>query len=210
MSLFATITLPLLLDFATSRRVRTTDCEKTSGKNNSWEPFYSQLTITRLWAMSHIFFTFCILSAILIPTAHGKAAFLGLAGLSWAVTSWVPYAVLGILINLSHADLSASSDVVVASPSTTLEPGLVLGLHNVAICLPQIIISFGSGLLWRYRGPADETDTSTIAMVFTFGAIAALIAYWLTRRVETPNKCHPERGFDVYLDAEMLRLDRIR
>lgn len=65
------------------------------------------------------------------------------------------------------------------------QAGIVLGLHNVAISAPQIFASLVCSAIFkaaqRPRGvPGDEST----AWVLRFGGVAALIAAYMTYRVE--------------------------
>jgi solute carrier family 45 protein 1/2/4 len=61
---------------------------------------------------------------------------------------------------------------------------VVLGIHNVAIAAPQVIATLVSSVMFKLlqkpRGTAGDTS---VAWVLRFGGVCALVAAWLTLRV---------------------------
>lgn len=154
------------------------------------------LTLRRAWLLSHVSFALCMLATFFISSSVAAATTLvGVVGFSWALTLWAPFALISAEISKrdaearrldrSHHGLMAGA----ASSSSAGEPedqaGIVLGLHNVAISAPQIFASLVCSVIFkaaqRPRGiPGDEST----AWVLRFGGVAALIAAYMTYRVE--------------------------
>ncbi|KAF9269522.1 hypothetical protein L218DRAFT_1072355 [Marasmius fiardii PR-910] len=54
-----------------------------------------QLHLSSLWAISHAVFAFCMLGTFFTSSVAGASILVGITGFSWAVTQWVPFALLG-------------------------------------------------------------------------------------------------------------------
>lgn len=64
------------------------------------------------------------------------------------------------------------------------QAGIILGLHNMAISLPQILSSLVCSAIFKaYQKPRGEPWDDSVGWVLRFGGCAALVAAWLTRRV---------------------------
>lgn len=66
-----------------------------------------------------------------------------------------------------------------ATPASNDDAGSILGIHNIAICVPQFIISFISSIVFRLlepngTGQAVASDHNAIGVVFAIGGVAAI------------------------------------
>lgn len=100
-----------------------------------------------------------------ITSTAGTITMLGLVGMSWGVSNWIPYTLLGVAIPQSTKE----------DGQPVFEAGTVFGLHDVAICVPQILISVGTSLVWKLDGDTQR-DPESIAWVLRIGGVAALVA----------------------------------
>lgn len=95
------------------------------------------------------------------------------AGLPWAVTQWVPWAVIGYetsKLGLSGQDQSEDS-----------KSGAILGVHNMAISLPQVLSGAVSSATYKI---AEEAGSQVpTAWVLASSGIAAFVASFLARRM---------------------------
>jgi solute carrier family 45 protein 1/2/4 len=135
----------------------------------------SWLTHRRIWIISHYVFAFSMFSTLLVSSTAGTIIISGCAGISWAVANWIPYAFLGAWLSENRK----------GNGKGLAPAGAIFGLHNLAICMPQVIVSIGSNLLWRLDGDT-LTDPESIAWVLRIGGGAALAAAWFTRNIEDP------------------------
>lgn len=154
------------------------------------------LTLRRAWLLSHLSFALCMLSTFFISSIGGATTLVGVVGFSWALTLWAPFALISAEISKRETQarrMDRSSHhqgpMHAGAGSSAGEPedqaGIVLGLHNVAISAPQIFASLVCSAIFkaaqRPRGiPGDEST----AWVLRFGGVAALIAAYMTYRVE--------------------------
>ena len=149
--------------------------------------------------------TFCVHSSA------GGIAVAGIVGVSWALTSWVPYALIALELTGLHSEARVRRvklQAIEESPTgqgTLEEPqdqvvldkledqaGVVLGLHNVAICAPQVLSSLISSGIFKItqkdRGIAGD---DSIAWVLRFGGVAALIAAFMTTKIVSISPATP-------------------
>jgi solute carrier family 45 protein 1/2/4 len=64
------------------------------------------------------------------------------------------------------------------------QAGIILGLHNMALSLPQILSSLVCSAIFKAsQKPRGEPWDDSVGWVLRFGGCAALVAAWLTRRV---------------------------
>lgn len=107
--------------------------------------------------------------AISFITSYRVAvALVGLMGVSWASTQWIPLAVIS-------AEL-ASNKMRQGSPDADRQVdnvGAVMGIYNAAISLPQIIAALVCGLLFSILEAFDASGQ----MRFVLG-VSGLPAFW--------------------------------
>lgn len=64
------------------------------------------------------------------------------------------------------------------------QAGIVLGLHNMAVSLPQILSSLVCSAIFKAsQKPRGEPWDDSVGWVLRFGGCAALVAAWLTSRI---------------------------
>ncbi|KAJ5360157.1 Major facilitator superfamily domain general substrate transporter [Penicillium concentricum] len=69
------------------------------------------------------------------------------------------------------------------------QAGIILGLHNMAVSLPQILSSLVCSAIFKAsQKPRGEPWDDSVGWVLRFGGCAALVAAWLTRRVSDGSK----------------------
>lgn len=98
-----------------------------------------------------------------------------IVGFSWAVTSRLPYVLLGNELSIPPAywdeeELSASQ-------------GLIYGLHNLAICLPQILMIALMGLVWLL-GKSTDGSLNVVWFLRLGGVCSFVGAYFATKLEE--------------------------
>lgn len=143
------------------------------------------LTLRRAWLLSHICFALCMLATFFISSVGAATTLVGVVGFSWALTLWAPFALISAEISKRDTQARRMEGGNGAAGEPEDQAGIVLGLHNVAISAPQIFASLVCSAIFkaaqRPRGtPGDEST----AWVLRFGGVAALIAAYMTYRVE--------------------------
>ena len=153
------------------------------------------LTLRRLWLISHFIFFACMWLTFLVHTTTTATILVGLVGIPWAITNWAPFA----LISAEISKRDAIRRGVLRPPPTrdgellargeddahgADQAGVVLGIHNVALAAPQVIATLVSSAIFRaLQKPRGSVGDESVAWVLRFGGLCALIAAWLTMRV---------------------------
>lgn len=111
-------------------------------------------------------------------TSHvGATVLIGIAGLSWAFMLWAPFAIIGEEISTRHLSVRADGD-----RSAETGAGAIVGIHNIATSLPQIIAAvICSGIFWLAQAMGSDDGT---AWVLRAGGCAALGAAYLTSKLK--------------------------
>ena len=116
-------------------------------------------------------------------------------GIPWVITSWAPYAFIATELGENQSNLVTSRDSLDESirrpydhdegANGTGEAGVVLGLHNVFISLPQMLSSILSSAIFKaLQKPRGEPFDNSVAWVMRFGGCVALLAGFLTMPLE--------------------------
>jgi solute carrier family 45, member 1/2/4 len=68
--------------------------------------------------------------------------------------------------------------------AVNIQAGLILGLHNVAICAPQIVATLVSAAIFMTtQKPRGVPGDNSVAWVMRFGGLSAIVATMMTRRI---------------------------
>lgn len=154
-----------------------------------------------IWLASHALTSLCLFTTIFVSSVNGTIIIFGFLGISWAVTSWVPYTLLSIEVSKPSATEHGYMP--------TASAGIIFGLHNIgtylipleyihayygttmligglllAICIPQVLISLGSSVLWKSEYADGFRDPSKIGWILRVGCVTALFALWMTTRIQ--------------------------
>lgn len=208
-SFTANIMLPLLIRPAQEEEMEATKSAPNS--SCSWRTLPSRclqklwipgLTLRRMWLLSHCAFAACMFSTFFISSNQGASVMVGILGISWAITAWVPYALIATDIARFTAEkrqrqcqpvFDENGGQGTSQPQeTSLESGqdgsgqtgqagIVLGIHNVFISFPQIVSGAVSSLIFKIlQKPRGEPYDTSVAWVMRLGGCAALVAAFLT------------------------------
>ncbi|KAF2691800.1 MFS general substrate transporter [Lentithecium fluviatile CBS 122367] len=120
---------------------------------------------------------------IFIFTTNTAILLIALTGVSWGITQWTPFALLGEEIAMHQAEKDSATEKGgqkwMSSPS-----GALMGVHNAAISIPQILAAHGSSFIFfMFEGNRSGEDDS-IAWVLRTSGVAALVAAWLSWRLK--------------------------
>ena len=162
-------------------------------------------SLRRLWTVTLTLFGISMLATLVVTSTAGTVLLFGLIGCSWASTVWIPFALLGAETS-KHSPptqqvtrFSSSRDLLDPEPVQHLRnikedgdhllshPGLIYGLHNVSICLPQMLVSLGMGLysfLCGLEVGAHGEQILDIAWNLRLGGVFALVAAYFTTRLK--------------------------
>ncbi|KAL2753343.1 hypothetical protein ACRALDRAFT_2110574 [Sodiomyces alcalophilus JCM 7366] len=170
-------------------------------------------TLKRAWFGSLVLFAVCMFCTVLVRTVEAATVLIGLAGITWAMTLWAPWAIISAEISRRDALLRASkqrnqsrgmaTDGGGPRPRDTWQDGehgsaqkdddemdqagVILGIHNMAIAAPQMIATIGSSIVFRiWQKPRGTPGDRSMSIVLALGGIAVLISsFFVTRIHET-------------------------
>jgi solute carrier family 45 protein 1/2/4 len=132
--------------------------------------------IINIWTTSHAIFATCMFATYFLSSAASIYAMMACAGVAWAVTTWAPFTLISM-------DVSATESPVTVSEREN-GAGIMIGLLNVAICLPQILAAFVSGFVFWWLG--NENSGTNIVCLLSFGGVAAALAACLCAGLQFP------------------------
>ncbi|KAI4603051.1 hypothetical protein KJ359_005841 [Pestalotiopsis sp. 9143b] len=135
------------------------------------------LTDRDIWVGSHYIFGTAMVGTFFVSSPFGNVLLFSMVGISWAVTARVPYSLLGQ--ELSRGSSRWSDDAAEASD----HQGLVYGLHNLAICLPQILMMALMGVAWLFMPTND--GISGVVWFLRLGGLSAFAAAYAATRLKT-------------------------
>ena len=142
--------------------------------------------IPQAWTCAHIFFALAMFTTILVTTQAAAVLLVASVGLSWALTHWAPFAIIGNeLAARQSVGTSANgfADDEMSTVYVEVQAGAIMGLHNVAVSAPQIIAALAcSAIFWLANFLGSQNGTG---WVLRAGGCAALYAAYLTSRFDT-------------------------
>ncbi|KAG2095085.1 MFS general substrate transporter [Suillus discolor] len=189
-----------------------------------------------IWTAAMILFTLLTFSTFWISTVKQATVAISLVGICWAVACWVPFAIIMEILHLPEATTEASKQDPLLGRSTEVESNsdaegevsdsetrpaggtilgvtstipVTLGIHNLAIVIPQFIIALVSSVTFRIvdettdvvtPSPDLEPDHNTymgkngVAWVLRFGGLCMLIGATACRMVPPTKTEHQMRS----------------
>lgn len=137
------------------------------------------LTLPLLWKVSHLVFAIAMFSTFFVQTVFGGTEIVALVGTSWAITQWVPYAIVGQeMTAASSAKESQDEAANMHGPDRMSGVGATLGLHNAFIAAPQIIAAIFCACLFKLFDVLEVDDN--FGWVLRCAGISGEIAAWMS------------------------------
>lgn len=143
-------------------------------------------TPPQMFTLSLVMFGFLMLASILSRSVLGATVVIALCGIPWAVAMWVPYALIGEFVQSQNSSrdyqplegsLEEDGDLNELARAP-LEAGMILGIHNISIVIPQLLTSLVASLVFQLIG----TDAS-VGWLFPMGGVLAFFAAVLSVRL---------------------------
>lgn len=116
------------------------------------------------WALPTVLMATCLMCTHLASSPTAAVALVTGLGPAWATTLVVPWA----LVSMAATDMAKRSDSAGA--------GLLLGVMNIAQCLPEIIASLLSVALFSGGEGGDAGDGHRTGLLFSLGGLSCLAA----------------------------------
>ncbi|KAJ2906250.1 hypothetical protein MKZ38_002329 [Zalerion maritima] len=128
-----------------------------TGKSGSPGVACQKRTLSWAWAAAQVLLAMCMFATMFASDYVSSMAIVAMVGVSWAVTIWVPFALIATDISkLSGSEgEEALEEMLLGGHRSSggrrrrkaLGAGAVMGLHNLAIASPQIVSALVSSLL---------------------------------------------------------------
>ncbi|EHL01534.1 putative General alpha-glucoside permease [Glarea lozoyensis 74030] len=107
-----------------------------------------------------------MLATLLVSSISGTCILVGIAGISWAVTIWAPFAIISIELSVINDADEGTDDTV-----------------------PQIVAALVCGLVFAlFDGPGSAGGEESVGWVLRIGGISALAAAYSTTRLDCGGK----------------------
>ncbi|KAJ4298836.1 hypothetical protein N0V90_004078 [Kalmusia sp. IMI 367209] len=133
------------------------------------------LNIQRLWLLSHIFFAGLMLATQFVTTSSAGTIVVACAGLSWALTGWAPYTIIGSEL----ADIVDSTEELEKVNHRGTAVASIMGLHNAFMSAPQILAAILCSIILALSNAFESTWG--LQWVFLLGFFTSLAAAYTAR-----------------------------
>ncbi|KAH8626797.1 hypothetical protein IG631_18815 [Alternaria alternata] len=136
----------------------------------------SSSMLTIIWSFSQALYATSVLSTTLVSSSATATFMIAIAGISWGVTQWVPFAIIGEeTAKYSIDEESAKRED--ENVWSVVQGGTIIGLHNTAISLPQIIAALiSSAIFWVAQ---NLNRKHAIVWVIGWTGVPGAVAAWL-------------------------------
>ena len=185
-------------------------------------------TLRRAWLGSLVLFSVTMLCTLLVRSVRTATALIGIAGITWAMTLWAPWAIISAEISRRDAlnraqklrDSESRRNAELSPPELDGPPsqygapadepdlieenedqaGVILGIHNMAISAPQILATVGSSIVFKiWQKPRGTPGDHSMAIVLALGGVFVLFStYFVLKIKESTSALAP----GMTLDAE--------
>ena len=139
-----------------------------------------------LWMLSHALFAISMFTTIFVGSVTGATILIGFAGISNALSQYVPFTLISSILSQYQADrVPPESRYTELEHGYETRPGIVMGLHNLTIAAPQLFAACGSSaIFWLIgRNSKDRGDPKGTVWVLRAGGVAALVALYMTSKL---------------------------
>jgi solute carrier family 45 protein 1/2/4 len=157
---------------------------------------------------------------VFVKSVNAATALIGIAGITWAITLWAPFAIISAEISRrdalarakrrqyridNHDSPSALPAPILATSNTSPmelteapkeeddQAGVIMGIHNMSVSAPQIIANVGSSLIFKiWQKPRGTPGDHSIGIVLALGGVFALVAAFFVLRIKDDVSHPPE------------------
>ena len=139
--------------------------------------------ILHAWLSSHLGFAILMFSTFFVRGEAAATAIVAFTGLSWAVTLFAPFAIISTVLAAKHA-LREDTSTEVNATEISCDPGqtgALIGLHNMAIQLPQILSALICSIVYTLAKSLNIPDGT--GWVLRVAGVSALGAAWMCRKL---------------------------
>ncbi|KAH8703050.1 putative sucrose transport protein [Talaromyces proteolyticus] len=136
-----------------------------------------------VWAISHLLYAFCSFCMTFVSSTRIAIFLIALTGMSWGITQWAPFAILGEEIAMSHYEQDSDAGIE-CQQWISSRNGSMLGVHNAAISVPQILAALSSSFIFVLFKTRRSGEDEGIVWVLRTSGVAALIAAYFAWRLK--------------------------
>lgn len=143
------------------------------------------LTLPTAWTLSHLLASTLLFSTALTHARIPSTILVALLGISWALTQWAPFALISAEIAKgplapppsAYPDHDYNEDADTEELARVQrQAGTIMGLHNMAIAVPQIAAAVGSSALFWGLGRWGVQGGEAVGWVVRAGGVAMGVA----------------------------------
>lgn len=166
---------------------------------------HQYITMRHLWIASQGIFGLSMFGTFFFTSTIGTISLFSVVGFSWAASVWIPYALLGAEISSHPSQSQGAGSILITEDlldrekgqrshsesrdgiNVSDQPGLIYGLHNVSICLPQMLVTLGLGfqsMLSADNSNGHGDQGLGLVWVLRFGGCCAFVAAYLAMGIE--------------------------
>lgn len=176
-------------------------------------------TVNGLWITGHVIFLTAMVSTFFISTCNQATAFITILGIPWAIALWSPFVIISEEVSRIKAKkvckASASIYEYDLQPQAAQQPlkqrfetfehesGIILGVHNMFVALPQMISSLMASILFKIfdSNNRDDSGAYSLGWVYRFGGLATVVALYLSFQLK--DRRHLDAIDDEYVTSHL-------
>jgi solute carrier family 45 protein 1/2/4 len=144
-----------------------------------------RISQSQIWAVSMWIFGFIVFTTCWFSSPSYVVFVVSTLGVSWAVALWIPFSLIGEYLNVyTNGDYHLLDDVEDSTIPQDVKPGIVLGIHNVYICLPEFVSTLLSLIIFAF------VEEDAFGWAIRVGAIFMTLAGFMALRTTQVNSKH--------------------
>ncbi|KAG8886526.1 hypothetical protein FRB97_003037 [Tulasnella sp. 331] len=166
--------------------------------------------LRNIWTAALVLFGVIMMSTFFISTVTQATVAIALLGICWAVACWVPFAIIMQFLRLIRRHSMVVMDDALEEDmghvgTKPVAGGTILGIHNLAIVIPQFLVALIASAIFRLADKAAHTELpggpsgptyvyygkNGVSWVLRFGGLCAFVGAAISRRVP-PTKTEKE------------------
>lgn len=156
----------------------------------------NSIGLPEIWAGSFWLLGISLMCTYFVTSDVGAVAIPTVIGICWGLTQWIPFALIGEYVSRipreyevvsieNLEDLREEEYGPLPSDAPKLDAGIVLGIHNIYIVIPQFISTFACSIIFKLAEfEANGSPVDEYGLVLRVGGISAIFAGFLCLRVK--------------------------
>lgn len=154
------------------------------------------LSSKNMYTLSHVLFAASMFLVHFIHSLEGAMLVCGLLGVSWIITMWVPYSLISQYLVLeqlkekqcydyrSNSQIEEESTPLLPVEKKSMDTGIVLGIHNIYMTLPQFIGIAVTSIIFSLAHSLEQQtsdDNQGLSWVLQSCGVMAIAAAFVSR-----------------------------